>query len=44
MKDEVSRQFRILNNDEPYDLYRSPSIVRIVKYRRLLWGGHVVRV
>jgi len=29
---EMSRQFRILCNKELCDLYRSPSIVRVVKY------------
>jgi len=30
-KDEVSEQFRILHNEELGDLYKSLSIVRIVK-------------
>jgi hypothetical protein len=25
-------------------LYRSPNIVRLIKSRRLRWGGHVVRI
>ena len=25
-------------------MYRSPNIVRVVKNRRLTWGGHVARM
>ena len=25
-------------------MYRSPSIVRVIKYKRLRWAGHVVRM
>jgi len=32
-RDEVKGQFRILNNKELHDLYRSPSIVKAVKSR-----------
>ena len=27
-----------------YSLYRSPNIVRVIKYRRLGWAGHVARI
>lgn len=37
-----SEQFRILYNEKLCDLYRSSHIVRIVKFRRLQWAGHVV--
>jgi len=30
-KDEVTEQFWVLHNMEFHDLYRSPSIIRIVK-------------
>jgi len=26
------------------DLYRSPSIVRVIKSRRMRWAGHVARM
>jgi hypothetical protein len=34
---------RRLHNEELYDLYSSPSIIRVIKSRRLRWAGHVAR-
>jgi hypothetical protein len=34
-EDEVSKQFRLLSNEELCDLYRSPDIVKTVKCGRL---------
>jgi hypothetical protein len=36
--------FRKLNTQELCDLYRSPSIIRIMKAKRLQWTGHVARM
>jgi hypothetical protein len=33
-----------LHNEELYDLYSSPSIIRIIKSRRMRWVGHVARM
>jgi hypothetical protein len=33
-----------LHNEELNDLYSSPSIVRVIKSRRMRWAGHVARV
>jgi hypothetical protein len=33
-----------LHNEELHDLYSSPSIVRIMKSRRMGMGGHVARM
>jgi len=42
-RDEVTREWRKLHN-EPSDLYSSPSIVRIMKSRRMGWEGHVAHM
>jgi hypothetical protein len=31
-------------NKELHDLYSSPSIIRIIKSRRMKWVGHVERM
>jgi hypothetical protein len=41
-KDEVTRGWRKLHNEELRGLYFSPSIIRIIKSRRMKWAGHVV--
>jgi hypothetical protein len=43
-KDEVTGEWRKLHNDELHDLYFSPSIIRIIKSRRMRWEGHVSRM
>jgi len=43
-KDEVRREWRKLHNEELNDLYFSPSIVRVIKSRRMRWAGHVARI
>jgi hypothetical protein len=35
---------RKLHNEELYNLYSSPSIIRTIKSRRMRWAGHVVRI
>ena len=40
-RDEVAREWRKLHNEELNDLYSSPSIVRVIKSRRIRWVGHV---
>jgi len=41
---EVTREWRKLHNEELNDLYCSPNIVRVIKYRRIRWEGHVARM
>ena len=41
---ELTGQWRKLHNVELNDLYSSPSIVRMIKLRRIRWVGHVARV
>jgi hypothetical protein len=43
-RDEVTREWRKLHNEELRDLYSSPSIIRIIKSRRMRWTGHVARM
>jgi hypothetical protein len=43
-RDEVTGERRKLNNEELRDLYSSPSIIRIIKSRRMRWEGHVARM
>jgi hypothetical protein len=31
-------------NEELHNLYSSPSIIRIIKSRRMRWAGHVARM
>jgi len=38
---KVRRDWRRLNYGEFYDLYPSPSIIRMSKSRRMRWDGHV---
>jgi hypothetical protein len=40
-RDEVTGRWRKLHNEELRDLYSSPSIIRIIKSRRMRWAGHV---
>jgi hypothetical protein len=43
-RDEVTEECRKLHNEEPRYLYSSPSIIRIIKARRMRWAGHVTRM
>jgi hypothetical protein len=43
-RDEVTGEWRKLHNEELRGLYSSPSIIRIVKPRRMRLAGHVARM
>jgi hypothetical protein len=43
-RDGVTGGWRKLHNEELHNLYSSPSIIRIIKSRRMRWAGHVVRM
>jgi hypothetical protein len=38
-RDEVTGEWRKLHNEELHDLYSSPSIIRIIKAKRMRWAG-----
>jgi hypothetical protein len=38
---EVTGGWRKLHNEELHNLYSSPSIIRMIKSRRMRWAGHV---
>jgi hypothetical protein len=42
--DEVTGYWRKMHEEELRDLYSSPSIIRIIKSRRMRWSGHVARM
>jgi hypothetical protein len=37
----VTGEWRKLHNEELHELYSLPSIIRIIKSRRMRWTGHV---
>jgi hypothetical protein len=43
-RDEVTGGWRKLHNEELHGLYSSPSIIRVIKARRIRWAGHVARM
>jgi hypothetical protein len=40
----VTGEWRKLHNEEFNDVYSSPSIIRMMKTRRMRWAGHVERM
>jgi hypothetical protein len=40
----TSVKWRKLHNEELHDPYSSPTIVRMIKSRRMRWAGHVARM
>jgi hypothetical protein len=43
-RNEVSGGWRKLHNEELHNLYSSPSIIRMIKSRRMRWARHVARM
>jgi hypothetical protein len=43
-RNEVTGEWRKLHNEELHDLYFSPSIIRIIKSRRMSWAGHIAQM
>jgi hypothetical protein len=42
--DEITEGWRKLHNEELHNLYPSPSIIRMIKLRRMRWAGHIARM
>ena len=42
-RDEITREWGKLHNEELNDLYCSLNIIRVIKSRRMRWAGHVER-
>jgi hypothetical protein len=40
---EVTGDWRKLHNEEFNKFYSSPSIIKMIKSRRMRWAGHVAR-
>jgi hypothetical protein len=43
-RDGVTGGWRKLHNEELHNLYSTPSIIKIIKSRRMRWTGHVARM
>jgi hypothetical protein len=43
-RDAVTGEWRKLHNQELRNLHSSPSIIRIIKSRRMRWAGHVAQM
>jgi hypothetical protein len=41
MRDEVTGGWRKLHNEKLHNLYSAPSIIRMIKSRRVRWAWHV---
>jgi hypothetical protein len=43
-RDEVTREWRRVHNEELNDLHSSPNNMRVIKSRKMKWAGHVARM
>ena len=43
-RDDMTQEWRRLHNEEISDLYSLPNIVRVIKWRRMSWAGHLERM
>jgi hypothetical protein len=43
-REEVAGGWIRLHNEELYNLYASPNIIRAIKSRSMIWEGHVARM
>jgi hypothetical protein len=43
-RDEVAGGWRKLRHEELHNMYSSPSIITMIKSRRMRWAGHVAQM
>jgi hypothetical protein len=43
-RDEVTEEWGSPQNEELYDLYCLPYVIRVINSRRMRWTGHVTRM
>jgi hypothetical protein len=43
-RDDVTGDWRTLHNEELHNFYSFPSIIRMIKPRRITWDGHVAQI
>jgi hypothetical protein len=43
-RDEVTGGWRKVHNEELHNLYSSPSVISMIKSRRMRWAGHVAQM
>jgi hypothetical protein len=43
-RDELTGEWRKRHNEKLHDLYFSPTIVRVIKSRRMRWAGYAGRM
>jgi hypothetical protein len=43
-KSHANGEWRRLHDEELHNLHCSPNIIRLIKFRRLRWAGHVDRM
>jgi hypothetical protein len=40
-REKVEEGWSRLHNEELYNVYASPNIIRLIKSRRMRWAGHI---
>jgi hypothetical protein len=43
-REKLTAEWRKVHNEELCDLYCTPNIIRVIKYKRVRWAVHVVRM